>query len=218
MARIRGRGNRSTEVALAKLLRLHRITGWRRHASVPGKPDFIFRAHRLAIFVDGCFWHGCPRCYTRPKSNRKFWDAKFARNRARDRHVNLELRRRDWRVLRIWEHQLRKAEQVAKRVQSVLNDPVIRVSAVTQTDPPRVDTEGFKLTHPERAKSCQSAGVSGRCGFYGQPTHGARTRHNQLFDREGLGHSRNRSSAQAQPQHRSQARPGPASSWSGAGC
>ena len=108
MSRIRGRGNKETELALIRVLRAHRITGWRRHQAIFGKPDFVFRKARVALFVDGCFCHGCPRCYTRPKSNRSFWDAKLTGNRARDRLVGRELRRRGWRVLRIWEHDLRK--------------------------------------------------------------------------------------------------------------
>jgi len=67
------------------------------------RPDFVFRAQRVAVFVDGCFWHGCPRHATRPKQNRKFWDAKIARNRARDRKVSRTLRAAGWSVLRIWE-------------------------------------------------------------------------------------------------------------------
>jgi DNA mismatch endonuclease, patch repair protein len=106
MSRIRGRGNKATELALMKLFRQHSISGWRRQQPVFGKPDFIFKRERLALFVDGCFWHGCPRCYCRPKSNRKFWDAKIARNRERDRKVSRELRRLGWRVIRIWEHDL----------------------------------------------------------------------------------------------------------------
>ena len=73
------------------------------------RPDFVFRAARLAVFVDGCFWHGCPRHGTRPKGNAAFWRRKFAANRARDRRVNRALRRAGWRVLRIWEHTLRWA-------------------------------------------------------------------------------------------------------------
>jgi DNA mismatch endonuclease, patch repair protein len=67
------------------------------------RPDFIFRAQRVAVFVDGCFWHGCPRHGTRPRQNRKFWDEKIARNRARDRLVTRRLRQRGWTVLRLWE-------------------------------------------------------------------------------------------------------------------
>ena len=67
------------------------------------RPDFVFRTQRVAVFVDGCFWHGCPRHATRPKQNRAFWDAKIARNRARDRKVSRTLRAAGWSVLRIWE-------------------------------------------------------------------------------------------------------------------
>lgn len=107
MARIRGRGNRSTEGRLAALFRAHGITGWRRQWPLPGRPDFAFPARRLAVFVDGCFWHGCPRHGTLPRGNRAFWRAKLARNRERDREVSAELRRRGWTVVRVWEHALR---------------------------------------------------------------------------------------------------------------
>ncbi len=106
MSRIRSRGNKDTELALANLFRKHGITGWRRHQNVFGKPDFLFRQNRLAVFVDGCFWHGCPRCYRQPRSDKNYWIEKAARNKSRDRRVNRELRKLGWRVLRIWEHDL----------------------------------------------------------------------------------------------------------------
>jgi DNA mismatch endonuclease (patch repair protein) len=106
MSRIRGRGNKDTELALIKLLRQHRITGWRRHQKVFGKPDFLFRRNRLALFVDGCFWHGCPKHCKIPAGNREFWKKKFAANKARDRRVNRALRELGWHVVRIWEHDL----------------------------------------------------------------------------------------------------------------
>src|ERR1035441_10294503 len=109
MSRIRGRGNKDTELGLAKLLRRNKITGWRRNQKIFGKPDFIFRQARLALFLDGCFWHGCPKHGTQPAGNRSFWKKKFARNIARDRLVNRALRRAGWRVLRIWEHDLHRA-------------------------------------------------------------------------------------------------------------
>jgi len=108
MSRIRGRGNKDTELALIELFRQHRIIGWRRHQKVFGKPDIIFRRNRLAIFVDGCFWHGCPKHCRIPAGNRAFWERKFAANTARDRRVNRELRKLGWRVVRIWEHDLAK--------------------------------------------------------------------------------------------------------------
>ena len=93
MSRIRSRGNGTTEEALAEALRRAGLTGWRRQVRIVGRlkdgarfgvrPDFVFRSARIAVFVDGCFWHGCPRHGARPSGNRKFWLAKFARNRAR---------------------------------------------------------------------------------------------------------------------------------------
>jgi DNA mismatch endonuclease (patch repair protein) len=106
MARIRSRGNRDTELALARLLRRHGITGWRRNQALFGKPDFVFRKLKLAIFVDGCFWHTCPWHSTKLRHNAAFWRRKLAANKARDRRVNRALRRAGWRVLRIWEHEL----------------------------------------------------------------------------------------------------------------
>lgn len=106
MSRVRGRDNKATELTMIALFRRHRITGWRRRVRLFGKPDFVFRKHGLVVLVDGCFWHGCPKHATRPVSNRAFWRRKLARNKARDRLVNRELRRRGWRVLRIWQHEL----------------------------------------------------------------------------------------------------------------
>lgn len=138
MSRIRSRGNRATELALVRVFRAHGITGWRRHlklrvgelrvesrrrarpsglASQPStfnaqltvRPDFVFSKLKLAVFVDGCFWHACPRHCRMPVSNRAFWRAKLARNQARDRLVTRTLRKAGWRVLRIWEHDLHRA-------------------------------------------------------------------------------------------------------------
>ena len=111
MARIRSRGNQATELALAKLFRRHKITGWRRNQKVFGKPDFIFPKHKLAVFVDGCFWHGCPKHGTQPKGNAAFWRKKISRNQTRDKLVNRTLRRARWRVIRIWEHELTRKNQ-----------------------------------------------------------------------------------------------------------
>jgi DNA mismatch endonuclease (patch repair protein) len=108
MSLIRGKGNKRTEGALIKIFKEYGITGWRRHLKLPGKPDFTFSKERLTVFVDGCFWHGCPKCYRAPKGNRKFWETKVSRNRERDREVNRELRLRGWRVLRIAEHSLKR--------------------------------------------------------------------------------------------------------------
>jgi DNA mismatch endonuclease (patch repair protein) len=68
------------------------------------------------VFVDGCFWHGCPRCYRRPLSNLKYWDAKILRNRQRDRTVKKTLQKLGWRVVRIWAHELRKPERCIRKL------------------------------------------------------------------------------------------------------
>ena len=117
MAKVRGRGNASTELVLVSLFRANRVVGWRRHAKLPGRPDFIFRALRLAIFVDGDFWHGNPARYKTPKTNPSFWDLKIETNRARDRRVDRSLRAAGYRVVRIWESALKKnRERCLKRV------------------------------------------------------------------------------------------------------
>lgn len=108
MSRVRAQGNLKTELALVKLLRQHHITGWRRHLKLFGNPDFVFREHRLTIFVDGCFWHGCPKHSSQPATNRAFWKKKLQMNKDRDRFVTRTLRQGGWRVLRIWQHELSK--------------------------------------------------------------------------------------------------------------
>lgn len=108
MAAIRSRGNKATELTLAKLFRAAGLKGWRRHVAIAGRPDFIFRKQRVAIFVDGCFWHGCEKHCRMPASNRKYWRAKIQRNMLRDRDARNKLRADGWNVVRIWEHELKK--------------------------------------------------------------------------------------------------------------
>lgn len=116
MSRIRGKGNAQTEFRLIQIFRAHKLTGWRRHSPLPGRPDFVFPQQKLAVFVDGCFWHGCPEHFRAPKSNRAFWKAKIARNSARDREVGRLLRQRGWKVCRVWAHALRDGARVSARI------------------------------------------------------------------------------------------------------
>jgi DNA mismatch endonuclease (patch repair protein) len=123
MSRIRSKHNRRTEIALLQMMRSSGISGWRRQVRMLGTPDFCFRKQRVVVFVDGCFWHGCPKCYTRPKTNRKFWDTKVATNKRRDRRVNNELKAGGWKVIRIWEHSLAKQPvRCIRRIQSALGE------------------------------------------------------------------------------------------------
>jgi DNA mismatch endonuclease (patch repair protein) len=117
MAKVRGRGNLTTEEALAKVFRAEGWSGWRRQRTIGSRvddgtrfrvrPDFVFAARRLAVFVDGCFWHGCPRHGACPRGNAAFWRSKFRRNRARDRRDTRRLGGAGWRILRLWEHELK---------------------------------------------------------------------------------------------------------------
>jgi DNA mismatch endonuclease (patch repair protein) len=116
MASVKSSGNKTTEALLVATLRKERLSGWRRHYSLVGKPDFVFPAQRLAVFVDGCFWHGCPKHCRIPNSNRKYWKKKIDRNVQRDREVNRVLQRNEWRVIRLWEHDLRGGQGSARKI------------------------------------------------------------------------------------------------------
>lgn len=114
MASISSRGNRSTELAVVKLLRAAGIAGWRRHKLITAgacrvRPDFVFPFARLAIFIDGCFWHGCPRHGKQPSTNKQYWRRKLFHNMARDVMTTRALRQAGWRVLRLWEHDVQES-------------------------------------------------------------------------------------------------------------
>lgn len=115
MSAIRSSGNVSTELRVAKLFRDNKIIGWRRNIkNIYGKPDFVFPKQKIAVFADGCFWHGCKTCKgLRPSSNQEFWLKKIARNKERDAKVNKELRGAGWTVLRVWEHSLNNSRTQA---------------------------------------------------------------------------------------------------------
>lgn len=120
MSHIRSRGNRTTELRLIRIMRRYKIKGWRRGSKLPGKPDFVFPRARVAVFVDGDFWHGNPRKYRIPKSNSDYWREKIRGNQARDRQVNRLLKQLGWRVVRIWESSLRDDEAIAGRLRLLL--------------------------------------------------------------------------------------------------
>jgi DNA mismatch endonuclease (patch repair protein) len=125
MAAIRGKGNASTELRMILLLREFGIVGWRRHVKILGRPDFVFPSKKVALFVDGTFWHGHPTLCRVPSNNREFWKGKIDGNRARDRRVNKELRSKGWTVIRVWEHDLSaRPKIVAKRIRKGLAGPV----------------------------------------------------------------------------------------------
>ena len=117
MARVRSQRNRSTEWRLRASLVRAGVRGWKLSPNgILGKPDFAFRKQRLLLFVDGCYWHGCSKCYRRPSSHEEYWDRKVARNRERDRRTTAQLKQDGWRVLRIWEHQLGAMDAVLRGI------------------------------------------------------------------------------------------------------
>jgi DNA mismatch endonuclease, patch repair protein len=119
MAKVKSQRNRSTEWRLRSALVRAGIRGWELNPSdVPGKPDFVFRAERVVVFVDGCFWHGCPQCERTPSSNTAYWERKISGNRERDRTNTRALRRNGWKVLRVWEHQLNSMDALIARILS----------------------------------------------------------------------------------------------------
>lgn len=108
MSKVRSKGNKSTELRLIEVFSEQGINGWRRNYPVKGHPDFVFPKRRIAVFVDGCFWHGHDCRNTRPKQNEDFWASKRERNMTRDKAVTEEFEKRGWTVLRIWECELTK--------------------------------------------------------------------------------------------------------------
>lgn len=107
MSRIRSRGNSSTELKLIRLMRGAGISGWRRKSRLFGRPDFVFPRYHIAVFVDGCYWHGCRKCSLGAKTNTEYWKPKIAGNVKRDRTNTRKLRDDGWCVVRIWEHELK---------------------------------------------------------------------------------------------------------------
>jgi len=90
MSKVRSKGNKSTELRLIEVFDMNSIKGWRRNYPVKGHPDFVFLNRRIAMFVDGCFWHGHDCRNTRPKENEEFWSAKRKKNVARDKEITKE--------------------------------------------------------------------------------------------------------------------------------
>lgn len=117
----------TAEILLRKALTALGIRGYRLHRrDLPGVPDVVFTRAKLAVFVDGCFWHGCPRCQRVSKSRTEYWEIKIERNQARDKKNGEKLDALGWTVLRIWEHELTNdAEECARRVESELQNLLV---------------------------------------------------------------------------------------------
>lgn len=123
MSKVRSNNNKSTELALIKFFKENNITGWKRNYPVKGHPDFVFLDKKIAVFVDGCFWHGHDCRNTRPSDNAEYWQKKRERNIKHDKEVTAMFENRGWTVIRIWECELKKKNEAAlrERVLTLLN-------------------------------------------------------------------------------------------------
>lgn len=120
MSRIHGK-NTSPELKLRKHLWKSGLRGYRVYYNLPGKPDIVFTKQKLVIFVDGCFWHKCPVCFRPPATNEGFWNEKLQKNVERDLKVNEKLQNAGWKVLRIWEHEIKKTpDDVVGKIRELL--------------------------------------------------------------------------------------------------
>jgi DNA mismatch endonuclease, patch repair protein len=116
MSRIRGK-NTGPEIKLRKILWSQGKRGYRIHYNIPGKPDIVFTKNKIAIFIDGCFWHKCPVCFQEPETRKEFWMKKICSNVDRDLKNTRQLQDDGWAVLRFWEHEIRKTpEDVIEKI------------------------------------------------------------------------------------------------------
>lgn len=113
MSKVRSNNNKSTELALIKFFKENHITGWKRNYPVKGHPDFVFLDKKIAVFVDGCFWHGHDCRNTRPSDNAEYWQKKRERNIKHDKEVTAMFENRGWTVIRIWECELKNKNRSA---------------------------------------------------------------------------------------------------------
>ncbi len=111
MRAVRSNCNTSTELRLISIFKAHKITGWRRNSHILGHPDFVIPQQNIAIFTDGCFWHGHGCRNISPKTNFFYWKNKINRNKRRDKAISKTLKHKGWRVIRIWECRLRQKHQ-----------------------------------------------------------------------------------------------------------
>lgn len=120
MSRIKSR-HTTPELIIRKLLFSKGLRGYRLHRNLRGRPDIIYPVNKLAIFIDGCFWHKCRKCFIKPTTRVKFWENKLSGNVKRDKVISSELEKTGWQVLRIWEHEVKEnPEKVLDRISSVL--------------------------------------------------------------------------------------------------
>jgi len=128
MASVKSRNTKSTELRFIAILKDKGITGWRRNYRLSGKPDFVFPRLKITVFIDGCFWHGCPRHCRMPSTNKKYWNEKIEKNKIRDAKVTKALKVKGWQVIRIWEHEVKLGK---------INNKLNRIRKIAQQSTPQ---------------------------------------------------------------------------------
>lgn len=129
MSRIRSE-NTNPEIKFRDFLHSYGIKSFKMHPSeITGKPDFYFPKEKMAIFIDGCFWHGCKKCFRKPETNRDFWLEKITNNIKRDSEINSVLRRQGLQVVRFWEHEIKNS--AGKRIS-------VFITKLKKISPPKV--------------------------------------------------------------------------------
>lgn len=123
MSAVKGRGNKTTELTLCDALAKAGISGFNLQEKLIGNPDLYFPLYKLAIFLDGCFWHGCPTCGHIPKTNNEYWKTKIRRNKERDVEKSQQLKGQGYIVLRFWEHELlENVDECVNIIKNVIED------------------------------------------------------------------------------------------------
>jgi len=114
--------NTTPELFLRNVLVAQGFRGSKFYSKLSGKPDIVFLKRKVAIFIDGCFWHKCPRCFVEPATNRRFWKKKIDSNVIRDKIVNATLKKSGWKVLRVWEHELKNKKIIKRKILDKIKD------------------------------------------------------------------------------------------------
>ncbi len=127
--------NTKLEQTLIALLKSYEVTGFVCHEqNLPGKPDIVFREEKIVVFLDSCFWHGCPKHLRQPSSNQIYWQSKIQKNIKRDRRTSAKLHSMGWSVLRIWEHDLKNPTGIVKKVRRTLEKRSLKVEIQHSND------------------------------------------------------------------------------------
>lgn len=120
MSKVRSKNTR-LELTFFDLLINSGLSSFSTHVEkLPGKPDIVFDAEKVIVFLDSCYWHGCPKHLRMPATNIEYWQNKIKKNKIRDRRYTAELKKNGWLIVRVWEHELKTPQKVVKKISRAL--------------------------------------------------------------------------------------------------